>query len=184
MTMSRLHCRTAWALLSLVSGKRVAPSMQDSLNPGDRALLRGQDTPYICRAARVNHQLSLFRVTRCSAPRFCEENFAAQEMEVWNLPDPCLSSLPSPLPPDGTAPFSAPLLPKGLGPEHTWELGGGYETVPLWTADPRGSLRATKASRLVALQPSPPSPSQSAASISLPLLTRGSFLREKVSETR
>ena len=185
MTMSRLHCRTAWALLSLVSGKRVAPSMQDSLNPGDRALLRGQDTPYICRAARVNHQLSLFRVTRCSAPRFCEENFAAQEMEVWNLSDPCLSSLPSPLPPEGTTPFSAALLPKGLEREHTWDLGGGYDTVPPWTADPRGSSEGHRGYQVGAC----PNhhllvPSQSAASISLPLLTRSSFLWEKVSETR
>ena len=159
--------------------------VQESLNPGDRALLRGQDTPYVCRAARANHQLSLLRVTRCSARWFCEENCAAQEMEVSNLPGPRLSSFPSPLPPDGTAPFSAPLLPKGLGPEQTWELGGGYDTVTPWTAGPHGSSEGHRGLRdgarpnhhlLV--------PSQSAASIFLPLLTRSSFLWEKVSETR
>ena len=71
---------------------------------------------------------------------------AAQEMEVWNLPEPHLSSLLSPLLPDGTTPFSAP--PKGLGPEHTWELGGGYNTVPLWTADPRWSSVGRKGLRV------------------------------------
>src|SRR5574337_2216923 len=105
-------------------------------------------------------------------------------MEVWNLPEPHLSSLLSPLPPDRTAPFSAPLAPKGLGPEHTWELGRGYDTVPLWTADPRGSSEGHRGLRVG----SPPNhhlpvPSRGAASISLPLLTRSSFLREKVSET-
>ena len=131
--MSHLHCRTAGALLSIVSGKRamgLGTHVQESLNPGGRALLLGQDIPYVCRAARANHQLSLLRFTCCSAQQFCEENYAAQEMEVWNLPDPRLSSLPSSLPPDGTAPFSASLLPKGLEPEHTWELVGGYDIVP------------------------------------------------------
>lgn len=122
--------------------------MQDSLNPGDRAFLRGQDTPYVCRVARANHQLSLLRVTRCSARRICE-HCAAQEMEVWNLPEPHLSSLLSPLPPDRTAPFSAPLPPKGLGLEHAWELSGGGTTQSrcgLGTLE--GPLRATEASGL------------------------------------
>lgn len=68
--------------------------MQESLNPGDRALLRGQDTPSICRAARANHQLRLLGVTRHPAQWFCEESCAAQEVEGWNLPKPRLSSLP------------------------------------------------------------------------------------------
>jgi hypothetical protein len=131
--------------------------VQDSLNPGDRAFLRGQDTPYVCRVARANHQLSLLGVTRCSARRFCE-HCAAQEMEVWNLQEPHLSSLPSPLPPDRTVPFSAPLPPKGLGLEHTWELSGGYDTVPLWTGDLRGSSEGQRPPGWVDPQPSPPSP--------------------------
>ena len=120
--------------------------MQESLNQGDRALLRGQDIPYICRVARANHQLSLLRVTRCSARRFCKEHCAAQEMEVWNLSEPHLSSLPSPLPADRTAPFSAPLPPKGLGPEHTWELGTTQSLCGLRSL--KGPLRATEASGL------------------------------------
>ena len=131
--------------------------MQDSLNPRDRAFLRGQDTPYVCRVARANHQLSLLGVTCYSARRFCE-HCAAQEMEVWNLPEPHLSSLPSPLPPDRTVPFSAPLPPKGLGLEHTWELSGGYDTVPLWTGDLRGSSEGQRPPGWVHPQPSPPSP--------------------------
>ena len=164
-------------------GRRWCLHVQDSLNPGDRAFLRGQDTPYVCRVARANHQLSLLGVTRYSARRFCE-HCAAQEMEVWNLPEPHLSSLPSPLPPDRTVPFSAPLPPKGLGLEHTWELSGGYDTVLLWTGDPRGSSEGHRGLR-VGSTPNHhlPVPLRGAASISLPLLTRSSFLREKVSET-
>lgn len=131
--------------------------MQDSLNPGDRAFLRGQDTPYVCRVARANHQLSLLGVTRCSAQWFCE-HCAAQEMEVWNLLEPHLSSLPSPLPLDRTVPFSAPLPPKGLGLQHTWELSGGYDTVPLWIGDLRGSSEGQRPPGWVHPQPSPPSP--------------------------
>ena len=110
-------------------------------------------------------------------------------MEVWNLPEPHLSSLLSPLPPDRTAPFSAPLAPKGLGPEHTWELGRGYDTVPLWTADPRGSSEGHRGLRVG----SPPNhhlpvPSRDAASISFPLITRSSIppgegLRDKVTNS-
>ena len=107
--------------------------------------------------ARANHQLSLLGVTRYSARRFCE-HCAAQEMEVWNLPEPHLSSLPSPLPPDRTVPFSAPLPPKGFGLEHTWELSGGYDTVPLWTGDLRGSSEGQRPPGWVHPQPSPPSP--------------------------
>ena len=162
--------------------------MQDSLNPGDRAFLRGQDTPYVCRVARANHQLSLLGVTRCSARRFCE-HCAAQEMEVWNLQEPHLSSLPSPLPPDRTVPFSAPLPPKGLGLEHTWELSGGYDTVLLWTGDPRGSSEGHRGLR-VGSTPNHhlPVPSRGAASISFPLITRSSIppgegLRDKVTNS-
>ena len=160
--------------------------MQEPLNQGDRALLRGQDTPYVCREARAKHQLSLLRVTRCSARRFCKENCAAQEMEVWNLPEPHLSSLPSPIPPDRTTPFSAPLLPKGLGPEHTWGLCGCTTQSLCELRTLTGLLGTTKDSGLVVPTPNHhlPLPSQSAASISLPLLTGGSFLREKFSETR
>ena len=127
---------------------------------------------------------SCFHFRRCSARRFCE-HCAAQEMEVWNLQEPHLSSLPSPLPPDRTVPFSAPLPPKGLGLEHTWELSGGYDTVLLWTGDPRGSSEGHRGLR-VGSTPNHhlPVPLRGAASISLPLLTRSSFLREKVSETR
>ena len=158
--------------------------MQESLNLGDRAFLRGQDTPYVCRVARADHQLSVLRLTRCSAQRFCE-HCAAQEMEVWNLPEPHLSSLLSPLPPDRTVPFSAPLPPHDLGLEHTWELGGGYDTVLLWTVDPRGSSEGHRGLQVG----SPPNhrlpvPSRGAAFISFPLLTRSSFLWEKASETR
>ena len=134
--------------------------MQESLNPGDRALLRGQGTPYVCRAARANHQLSLLGGTCCSARRFCEENCAAQELKVWNLPDPHLSSLPSPLPPDRMAPFSAPLLPKGLGPEHTWELGGGrvrhspdVDCRPLRVSEGHKGLRVGRPSTITSLSP-------------------------------
>ena len=134
MTVSRLHCRTARALLSLLSGKRGVPSRAGVPKPRRQGLPPRTGHPIRCRVARADHQLSLLGVTRCSARRFCKEHCAAQEMEVWNLPEPHLSSLPSPLPPDRTVPFSAPLPPKGLGLEHTWELGGGYDTVPLWTA--------------------------------------------------
>ena len=79
-------------------------------------------------------------------------------MEIWNLPEPHLSSLPSPLPPDRTVPFSAPLPLKGLGLEHTWELSGGYDTVPLWTGDLRGSSEGQRPPGWVHPQPSPPSP--------------------------
>ena len=185
MTVSRLHCRTAWALLSLLSGKRGVPSRAGVPKPRRQGLPPRTGHPIRCRVARADHQLSLLGVTRCSARRFCKEHCAAQEMEVWNLPEPHLSSLPSPLPPDRTVPFSAPLPPKGLGLEHTWELGGGYDTVPLWTAGPRGSSEGHRGLRVG----SPPNhrlpvPSRGAAFISLPLLTRSSFLREKVSETR
>ena len=69
---------------------------------------------------------------------------------MWNLPEPHLSSLPSLLPPDRTAPFSAPLPSKGLGLEHTWELGVGGTTQShcgLRTLKGR-PLRATEASGL------------------------------------
>ena len=75
--------------------------MQDSLNPGDRAFLRGQDTPYVCRVARANHQLSLLGVTGCSARRFCE-HCAAQEMEIWNNSADLCTVEP------GCAPFTLP----------------------------------------------------------------------------
>ena len=58
----------------------------------------------------------------------------SQEMQVWNLPKAHLSSLPSPLPPNGTTPFSDQLLP-----QHTWESGGSYDKVLLGTVDTRGS---------------------------------------------
>ena len=122
--------------------------MQESLNQGDRALLRGQDTPYICRVARANHQLSLFRFTRCSAQWFCEENCTAQEMEVWNLPEPHL--YPSHLPSLLTEPLLSLL--------HFYPRAWGQSTLSNWVggmtrsrhglqtlADP---LRATEASGL------------------------------------
>ena len=127
--------------------------MQESLNPGDRALLRGQDTPYICRVARANHQLSLLGVTLCSAPRFCEENCAAQEMEVWDLPEPCL--YPSRLPSLLTEPLLSLLhfYPRawgqstlGNGVWGTTQSRCGLQTLA-------GLLRATEASRLVASPP-------------------------------
>ena len=132
--------------------------MQESLNPGDGALVRGQDTPYICRAARANHHLSLLGVTCCSARRFCQENCAAQEMEVWNLPEPRLypSRLPSLLP--------EPILSR----LHFYPRAWGQSTLGNWvggTTQSRhglqtlaGLLRATEASGLVGPQPSPPSP--------------------------
>ena len=104
----------------------------------------------------------------------------SQEMQVWNLPKAHLSSLPSPLPPNGTTPFSDQLLP-----QHTWESGGSYDKVLLGTVDTRGS---SEGHRGLWVGSSPnyylPVPWQSAASISLALLTRGAFLQEKVSETR
>ena len=132
--------------------------VQESLNPGGRALLLGQDIPYVCRAARANHQLSLLRFTCCSAQQFCEENYAAQEMEVWNLPEPRL------YPPRLPSILTEPILSLLHFNPRAW----GQSTLGNWVGDTTqsrhglqtlaGLLRATEASGLVGPQPSPPSP--------------------------
>ena len=129
--------------------------MQESLNQGDRALLRGQDTPYICRVARANHQLSLFRFTRCSAQWFCEENCTAQEMEVWNLPEPHL--YPSHLPSLLTEPLLSLLhfYPRAWGQSTLGNWVGGTTQSRCGLQTLAGLLWAAKASVLVA----PPKPS-------------------------
>ena len=134
----------ARSLISPVSGKRAAPAHAGVPKPGRQSPPPRTGHPHVCRVVRANRQLSLLGFTRCSARRLCKENSATQEMEVWNLPKPHLSSLLSPLTPDGTTPFFAGLLPKGLGPEHTWELGGSYNTVSPWTVNPRRSSEAHK----------------------------------------
>ena len=185
MNVSRLHCRTAQALLSLVSGTRVVPSCAEVPKPRRQSLPPRTGHPIRLQSGQgqppaqpaQGHTLLCSTVLRTLC---CTRDGSLES------PEPHLSSLPSPLPPDRTAPFSAPLPPKGLGPEHTWELGGGYDTVPLWTADPQGSSSEGHRGLWVGSPPNHhlPVPSRGAASISLPLLTRSSFLREKVSETR
>ena len=125
LTVNHLHCRTTWALLSLVSGKRVVPSHAGVPKPGRQSppprtghpihLQSGQGQPP-AQPVQV-HMLLCSMVLR--GKLYCTGDGSLESPRTTPV------SLSSPLPPDRTTPFSAPLLPKGLGPEHTWELGRG-----------------------------------------------------------
>ena len=153
LTVSRLHCRTTQALLSLVSGTRVAPSRVGVPKPGRQSpplraghpihLQSGQGQP----PAQPARGHTLLCSTVLQGKLCCTGDGGLESPQAMPV------SLLSPLPPDRTAPFSAPLLPKGLGPEHTWEWGRGTTQSRCGLQTLAGLLRATEASGLVTAPP-------------------------------
>lgn len=142
MTVSRLRGRRPGlcSVLSLGRGRRL--HVQESPNPGDRALSRGQDTPHV--AERPGPTTS----SACSGSRAALLDAFARKLcctdGIWNLPEQHLSFLPSP------SLLREPLLsllefcPRAWGQSTLGNWVGGTTLSRCGLRTPAGPLRATK----------------------------------------